>query len=110
MAYTKRVLFIETSLFTKDIKSLLPDEGYRRLQTALLLRPEMGEVIQHSGGLRKVRWNLPGEGKRGGLRVIYYWDPPETIYMLLAYKKSAQEDLTNEQLTILRRLVKEWLQ
>jgi hypothetical protein len=104
------MLFIETSVFTKGIKSLLPDEDYRHLQTALTLRPEMGELIQRSGGLRKVRWNLPGEGKRGGLRIIYYWDRPETIYMLLAYRKSAQEDLTNEQRMVLRRLVKEWLQ
>lgn len=110
MAYIEGMVFIGTFVFTKGIKSLLPDEDYRQLQTALMLRPEMGELIQRSGGLRKVRWNLPGEGKRGGLRVIYYWDRPETIYLSLAYKKSAQEDLTNEQRVVLRRLVKEWLQ
>ncbi len=65
--------------------------------------------IRGGGGLRKVRWSLPGRGKRGALRVIYYWDPPGTIYMLLPYKKVDQDDLTPEQLKFLRTLMKEWL-
>jgi mRNA-degrading endonuclease RelE of RelBE toxin-antitoxin system len=102
--------FIETPLFTKLIKDFLPDEDYRLLQLTLLLRPEAGDVIRGGGGLRKIRWNVPGSGKRGGLRIIYYWDvPAETIYMLLPYKKSKQVDLTPEQLKLLRRLVKERL-
>lgn len=79
------------------------------LQTALMLRPDAGRLIRGSGGLRKVRWNLPGGGKRGGLRVIYYWDPPDTIYLLLPFRKSEQDDLTSDQLGVLRKLVKEWL-
>lgn len=66
------MVFIETSIFTRDIQRLLPEENYRQLQTALMLRPELGERIPGSSGLRKVRWGVPGEGKRGGLRVIYY--------------------------------------
>ncbi|MBI5094035.1 MAG: type II toxin-antitoxin system RelE/ParE family toxin [Candidatus Hydrogenedentes bacterium] len=104
------MLFVETTVFTKDIKAFLPDEEYRQLQLALMLRSDSGELIQHSGGLRKIRWNLPGGGKRGGLRIIYYWDQPDTIYLLLAYQKSAQEDLTSGQLKMLRRFVKEWIQ
>jgi len=110
MAYALGMVFIETSLFTKDIRRLLPDEAYRRFQVALMLRPNMGRIIQGSGGLRKVRWGLSGDGKRGGLRIIYYWDRPDTVYLLLAYRKSEQEDLTPGQLVVLRRLVKEWLQ
>lgn len=103
--------FIETPLFTRIIKDFLPDEHYRLLQLTLLLRPEAGDLIRGSGGLRKIRWSIPGGGKRGGLRIIYYWDVSEDIlYMLLPYKKSKQEDLTPEQLKILRRLVKEGLQ
>ena len=102
------MIFIETSVFTREIRHLLPDEGYRMLQTALMFRPDAGDIIRGSGGLRKVRWNLPGRGKRGALRVIYYWDPPETIYMLLPYKKTEQDDLTPDQLKFLRAMVKEW--
>jgi len=103
------MIFIETSVFTREIKDLLPDEEYRMLQTALMFRPDAGRIIRGGGGLRKVRWNLPGMGKRGALRVIYYWDPPDTIYMLLPYKKTDQDDLTPEQLKFLRVMVKEWL-
>lgn len=103
------MIFVETSVFTKEIGDLLSDEEYRRLQTALMFRPGAGDVIQGGGGLRKVRWTLRGRGKRGALRVIYYWDPPGTIYMLLPYKKADQDDLTLEQLKFLRAMVKEWL-
>jgi mRNA-degrading endonuclease RelE of RelBE toxin-antitoxin system len=103
------MLFIETSVFTREIGRLLPDEQYKALQTALMLRPDSGDLIRGSGGLRKIRWRLPGEGKRGGLRVIYYWDRPDTIYMLLPFKKTEQEDLTQGQIKVLRRFVKEHL-
>jgi mRNA-degrading endonuclease RelE of RelBE toxin-antitoxin system len=104
------MIFIETPLFTKLIKDLLPDENYRLLQQTLLIRPEAGDLIRGGGGLRKIRWNLPGSGKRGRLRIIYYWDvPADTIYMLLPYQKSKQEDLTPAQLKVLRDLIKEGL-
>ena len=101
---------METPIFTAELTRLLPDEEYRRLQLALLLRPEQGPLIPKSGGLRKVRWRLPGSGKRGGIRVIYYWDKPaDTLYLLFAYPKSNQEDLTPGQLRALSKLVREEL-
>jgi mRNA-degrading endonuclease RelE of RelBE toxin-antitoxin system len=104
------MVFIETPVFTKLVKDLLLDEEYRKLQEALLLRPESGALIPNGGGLRKIRWGISDRGKRGGVRVIYYWDTPDdTIYMLTVYKKSAQENLTPGQLKLLRRLVEEWL-
>ena len=104
------MVIIETPLFTKLIQDMLSDEDYRLLQQTLLLRPEAGVLIRGGGGLRKIRWNLPGSGKRGGLRIIYYWDvPQETIYMLLPYRKSRRDDLTPVQLKVLRDLVKEGL-
>lgn len=102
------MLFVETPIFTKSVCELLDDEHYHRLQFALLLRPEQGAIIKGSGGLRKIRWGGKGTGKRGGLRIIYYWDRPSMVlYMLLAYSKHAQEDLAPSQLRTLSRLVKE---
>ena len=104
------MLFIETPIFTKLVTDLIPDDEYRKIQLALVLRPEAGKIISGSGGLRKIRWRSGGSGKRGGLRLIYFWDVEEDkIYMLLIYKKSKQEDLTPNQLKILRKLVKELL-
>jgi mRNA-degrading endonuclease RelE of RelBE toxin-antitoxin system len=95
-------------VFTGAILELLDDDAYQSLQLALLLRPQLGAVIRGSGGLRKVRWAAKGKGKRGGARVIYYWDEPtETFYMLYAYRKSAREDITDRQVRLLRRFVRE---
>lgn len=99
--------FIETPVFTKRLKDLLSDEDYRTLQVALLLRPEQGPLLKGSGGLRKVRWAPKAAGKRGAIRVIYYWKPDEQLfYMLFAYTKTAQEDLTADQLRALARIVR----
>ena len=57
------MVIIETPIFTRLIKELMSDDDYRRLQEALIQRPDMGSIIQSSGGLRKVRWNLEGKGK-----------------------------------------------
>jgi hypothetical protein len=100
--------FIETPVFTRAVVALLSDDAYRSLQLALLQRPELGPVIRHSGGLRKARWTLTGQGKRGGIRVIYFWDEvSQTFYLLYIYRKNEQEDLTVRQLRILARLVRE---
>ncbi len=104
------MVFAETPVFTKLVKQLLSDDEYRQLQEVLLTRPEAGDLIPGSGGLRKIRWGIRGKGKQGGLRVIYYWDvPEETFYMLTLYKKSARKDITPDQIKVLRRLVEEWL-
>lgn len=100
--------FIETPIFTKGLRKILPDEDYRALQLALLLRPEQGPIIPGTNGLRKLRWRAKGKGKRGGCRIIYFWDKERrTFYMLLAYEKSTQEDLTPQQLKLLSKLARE---
>jgi len=100
--------FVETPVFTAALHRHLDDEQYRHLQIALMLRPEQGPIIRASGGLRKVRWAKPGAGKRGGLRVIYFWAPVErAFYMLYAYSKTEQGDLTPAQTRVLGRLVRE---
>lgn len=88
---------------------MLEDDKYKELQTYIYDHPEAGKIIPGSHGLRKLRWTGKGHGKRGGLRVIYYWYIPETIFMLIAYAKVTQEDLTPDQLKKLSQLVKEWL-
>lgn len=102
------MLIIETSVFTRRVLKLLSDENYRSLQQFLVADPEAGDLIRHSGGLRKIRWSGEGRGKRGGVRIIYYWAPArETILMLLMYGKNEQDDLTPGQLRILKRLIEE---
>jgi len=100
--------FVETPIFTAAVRRHLDDEGYRQLQVALIMRPKQGPVIRGSGGLRKIRWTKAGSGKRGGLRVIYYWAPAESaFYMLFAYTKTEQGDLTPAQTRMLGQLVRE---
>ncbi len=102
---------IETTIFTKRLKTFLHDEEYRSLQNELILNPEKGKIIRESGGLRKIRWSVRGRGKRGGVRIIYYWlNKKESILMLLIYSKSEQDSLTNKQLKILKTLVEKELQ
>ncbi len=99
--------FIETSIFTQRIVKLLTDESYRDLQAVLAEEPKAGEVIPGAGGLRKIRWRGISRGKRGGIRVVYYYWSAHRLYMLFAYDKTEQEDLTPEQLKTLRAYVKE---
>lgn len=99
---------IETPTFTRQITTLLPDESYRRIHTELATNPQAGEVIPGGGGIRKYRIALPGTGKRGGGRLIYYWrNEAGVIFMLLAYAKGRQENLSQEELAELRKLAKE---
>jgi hypothetical protein len=100
---------IETSIFTKAISRLLPDDDYRHLQHYLICRPDAGALITGGGGLRKLRWHIPGHGKRGGICTIYYWDHQDSIFMLMCYQKNEQENLTPKQLVTLRTYVKEHL-
>ena len=87
----------------------MSDEDYRALQEALITRPESGDVIKGSGGLRKIRWKLEGQGRRGGIRVIYYWvTANDQFRMLYVYRKSKQADLTTDQLATLKSIVERW--
>lgn len=100
---------IETSVFTRVIQELLTDNEYADLQFTLIKRPEVGTVIKNSGGLRKMRWASSGRGKRGGIRVIYYFVTADCqIRMLYAYAKSAKSDLDKDQLVVLRRIIERW--
>lgn len=104
MAYSPEVVFVETPVFTRRILEYLNDEEYAGLQTFLAEHPDAGKIIKHSGGIRKLRWAGSGRGKRGGLRVIYYWwVAADRISLLMVYPKSERDDLTADQLKQLRR-------
>lgn len=102
------MLIKETSVFTRQVQKRLDDESYRLLQLHLMENPEAGTLIRGTGGLRKIRWQGSGRGKRGGVRVIYYWATAQhVILMLLMYRKKDRDDLSPEQRTILKRIVEE---
>jgi hypothetical protein len=103
------MVIIETPIFTKLIKRFVSDDEYQNLQEALILKPDLGAIIKTSGGLRKLRWSSVNRGKRSGIRVIYYWLPDDhQVYMLFAYIKNEQENLTDVQLSTLRKIVQGW--
>ena len=101
------MLFVETSYFTRFCTEHCSDDELRELQSLLIARPDAGDLIRGSKGLRKLRWALPGRGKRGGARVIYFWrSAAGTIYLLYAYAKNEQGDLSTAQ----RKLLVDWIQ
>lgn len=100
------MVIIETPIFTRRIQAILADDEYRLLQAQLVQKPDAGKIIPGSGGLRKLRWSAGGHGKRGGIRVVYYWFvSPEVVLMLFAYPKNEQDNLTPDQLKQLKKLV-----
>ncbi|MHC1781838.1 MAG: type II toxin-antitoxin system RelE/ParE family toxin [Anaerolineaceae bacterium] len=97
---------VETSVFTRRVTKLLPDDEYRELQETLIIRPDCGSKIPGSGGIRKLRWSASGHGKRGGARIIYYWFTlKDKILMLYLFGKNESDDLTPDQMKILKRVV-----
>ena len=96
--------FIETSIFTKQIKALATDDELRALQTEMIAQPEKGDLIQGTGGLRKIRMATGQQGKSGSARVIYFLATAEMIYLVLAYAKSEKESLTSAEKAELKRL------
>lgn len=109
MAYNARMVIIETSVFTRLIRELMDDDNYREFQDTLIQKPDAGDLIPGSGGLRKIRWKVEGKGKRGGVRIIYYWmTADDQLWMLYGYAKASREDLTKVQLKALREIVERW--
>ena len=66
----RSVIFIETPIFTEDLLGLLSDDEYADFQKYLASNPLAGDVIQQTGGLRKIRWAAGGKGKRGALKLF----------------------------------------
>ncbi|MDE2089979.1 MAG: toxin [Gammaproteobacteria bacterium] len=101
-----KLVFLETPLFTRLLPEYLDDEAYRNLQGALLENPERGEVMPSTGGFRKLRWEdrRRGKGKRGGLRVIYYYlTTDRQVWFFTIYDKDEAVDLTADEKRALRQ-------
>jgi len=103
------MIFIESAVFTKQVRELLSDEFYGEFQQCLAAHPQMGDVIKDTGGLRKVRWSVPGRGKSGGVRMIYFHvSPLAQIRLLLIYRKGVKDDLSPAEKKVLRKLNQDW--
>ena len=104
------MVFVETPIFSGQVQDALSEDQYRDLQDELRKHPDAGSKIKGSGGLRKLRWAIKGQGKSGGVRVIYYWmAAQDRIFMLYMYPKSKQADLSPEQLKVLKKTVEKEL-
>jgi hypothetical protein len=99
------ITVVETDEFLAATKKLMDDAERAELVAHLAWNPMAGDVIPGSGGVRKIRWGLEGRGKRGGARVIFFFHDMEMPLLLLkAYAKNDQEDLSSDELKILKRI------
>lgn len=102
------MIFIKTPVFTKRLRGLLDDDSYAAFQKQLAARPESGDVLEGTGGIRKIRVASHGHGKRGGSRVIYYhFSSVAQIALLLIYPKNEKDDLTPDECKALKRIVEQ---
>ncbi len=98
--------FVETTHFNKILYDYLSDKEYQRLQIELIKNPRKGDVIPGSGGFRKIRYSARGKGKSGGVRIIYYLVSAKgKIYLFDIYSKGEREDLTKDEINMLKKLV-----
>ena len=107
-----KAVFIELPPFERHRASYLDDDDFRSLQNLLLLQPEVGDLIPGTGGLRKLRFGdaRRGKGKRGGLRVIYYWwDTGFQFWLFTVYDKDEMADLTQLERKVLKEMIKKEL-
>ncbi len=102
------MIFIETTIFTKQLPNYFEDDEYRELQKFLMEKPDAGKIIQGSGGLRKLRWAANNHGKRGGARIIYYWQKTEDqIYLMTLYAKNEASDLSAKEKKALKQILED---
>lgn len=108
-----KALFVELPAFSRYRADYLDDEGFRALQNELVESPEKGDVIEGTGGLRKLRRpdQRRGKGKRGGLRVIYFWwEAGRQFWLFTIYNKDEMEDLSAKEKGLLKDMLKRELE
>lgn len=101
-------LFKELPAFERVRSDYLDDDGFRSLQELLIKNPQAGVVIQGTGGLRKLRYSDPrrNKGKRGGLRIIYYWWlQGQQFWLFTLFDKDEAADLTTHERKVLKQLL-----
>lgn len=102
--------FVEAPLFTRLLPEYLDEDGYRELQLHLVADPEAGDLIPRTGGFRKLRWRdrRRGQGKRGGLRVVYYYFIADSqIWFMTVYGKDEVEDLSSNEKRLLKAAIEQ---
>ncbi|MGW8464161.1 type II toxin-antitoxin system RelE/ParE family toxin [Pseudomonas sp. CLCA07] len=103
------MIFVETPIFTRRAKELMDDDAYSALQKVLVVNPSVGDIIEGTGGIRKMRIAAKGHGKRGGARVIYYhFVSASQIALLMIYPKNEQHDLTADERKALKSVIEHW--
>ncbi|MDI1277823.1 type II toxin-antitoxin system RelE/ParE family toxin [Methylobacter sp.] len=108
-----RALFVELPAFSRYRQDYLDDEAFRALQSALLANPEIGDVIEGAGGLRKMRQGdlRRGKGKRSGLRIIYFWwETGRQFWLFTLYDKNELDDLSPTERKALKDMLKRELE
>lgn len=99
---------VETRPFIEDAAQCLENDEREEFITYIARNPTAGVLIPGTGGVRKLRWRSGGRGKRGGARVIYYYHSDRIpLFLLTAYAKSHQTDLSPAQRSAMRRIVTE---
>ena len=104
-----KAVFVELPAFERHRADYLDDDAFRALQNLLMKHPEAGDPMPETGGLRKLRFAdaRRGKGKRGGLRVIYYWwDGGLQFWLFTLYDKNEMADLTPQQRKALKGMIK----
>jgi hypothetical protein len=104
-----KAVFVELPAFERHRAEYLDDEAFSSLQRELMRKPAAGEVIEGTGGLRKMRVadKRRGKGKRGGLRVVYYWwEAGMQFWLFTLYNKDEIADLTPQQRKALKAMIK----
>lgn len=108
-----KALFVELPAFERNRADYLTDESLRDLQNEMLKDPEAGDVISGAGGLRKLCHGdiSRGKGKRGGLRIIYFWwEPKRQFWLFTLYDKDELNDLSAKEKALLKTLLKRELE
>ena len=98
-------VIVETVSYLKAVEDIWDEETQIDFKNYISLHPDKGNIIPGTGGIRKIRWQGSGHGKRGGTRVIYYvYNDKNPIYLLFAYPKNTQENLSAKEKKILANL------